>query len=111
MYSFDQDEGGDCSLIKQFKLVESPTVLDQNDFLETSEEPKKQGKFLWNGSTVKSQIHEEMKISSFLLICNLILWNSGIYFLKNEETFPGGLFLLNNPGRENNEDLLSTNKF
>eukprot|EP00092_Neocalanus_flemingeri_P102330 GFUD01130890.1.p1 GENE.GFUD01130890.1~~GFUD01130890.1.p1 ORF type:complete len:480 (+),score=94.25 GFUD01130890.1:107-1546(+) len=63
MYSLDTEEGGDCSLIKQFKLVESPTVLLQNEIVETSDAPT----------------------------------NQGNYFFKNEETFPGGLFLLNNP--------------
>eukprot|EP00092_Neocalanus_flemingeri_P001120 GFUD01001193.1.p1 GENE.GFUD01001193.1~~GFUD01001193.1.p1 ORF type:complete len:480 (+),score=82.30 GFUD01001193.1:248-1687(+) len=63
MYSLDTEEGGDCSLIKQFKLVESPTVLHQNEIVETSDAPT----------------------------------NQGNYFFKNEETFPGGLFLSNNP--------------
>merc|ERR1712106_1094607 len=42
MYSLDQDEGGDSSLIKQFQLVESQTVVDQNEFLETTDTPVKQ---------------------------------------------------------------------
>ena len=43
MYSLDQEDGGDCSLIKQFKLVETKTVIDQSQILETTETLVKQG--------------------------------------------------------------------
>merc|ERR1719348_848700 len=38
MYSLDQEEGGDCSLIKQFHLVETKSVIDQSQILETTEQ-------------------------------------------------------------------------
>jgi len=31
IYNLDQDEGGDCSLIKQFKLIENPSLVDQSN--------------------------------------------------------------------------------
>ena len=43
MYSLDQEEGGDCSLIKQFYLVETKSVIDQSQILETTEQLVKQG--------------------------------------------------------------------
>jgi len=42
MYSLDQEDGGDCSLIKQFMLVENKTVIDQSQILETTETLVKQ---------------------------------------------------------------------
>jgi len=42
MYSLDQEEGGDCSLIKQFYLVETKSVIDQSQILETTESLVKQ---------------------------------------------------------------------
>ena len=34
LYSFDQDEGGDCSLIKQFYLVDNKHTLAHNNDLD-----------------------------------------------------------------------------
>jgi len=60
MYSFDQEEGGDCSLIKQFKLVENPTVLDQNELLETTEKPAKQDAVVSYSDKLKNRQGNEM---------------------------------------------------
>eukprot|EP00090_Calanus_glacialis_P045324 TRINITY_DN8342_c0_g1_i1.p1 TRINITY_DN8342_c0_g1~~TRINITY_DN8342_c0_g1_i1.p1 ORF type:complete len:459 (+),score=81.73 TRINITY_DN8342_c0_g1_i1:169-1545(+) len=60
MYSLDQDEGGDCSLIKQFKLVESPTIVDQNEFLETTETPEKQDAVVSYSDKLKNRTGNEM---------------------------------------------------
>jgi len=37
IYNLDQEEGGDCSLIKQFKFIENLPLVDQSQVLETEE--------------------------------------------------------------------------
>merc|ERR1711872_800241 len=60
MYSLDQEEGGDCSLIKQFHLVETKSVIDQSQILETTEQLVKQDSEVSYSDKLKNRPSSQM---------------------------------------------------